>query len=82
MIGLNSMLRLVFTDYPIKSRQDRDKYELNIEKQNKFYKYLLEEKKIFVNGNRIIFLSITYSKKDVEYLIKSLVDAIESQTNC
>ena len=77
MIGLNSMLRLVFTDYPIKSRQDRDKYEISYEQQNNFYKYLLEEKNIFVNGNRIIFLSIKYSKQDIEYLVESLIDAIK-----
>lgn len=77
MIGIHSMLRLIFTDYPIKSRQDRDTYELNIEKQNKFYKYLLEEKNIFVNGNRIIFLSINYKKEEIEYLIKSLFDTIQ-----
>ena len=79
MIGLNSMLRLVFTDYPIKSRQNRDKYEISYEQQNDFYKYLLEEKNIFVNGNRIIFLSIKYSKQDIEYLSKSLIDAIDKK---
>lgn len=77
MIGLNSMLRLVFTDYAIKSRQDRDKYELEIDKQNEFYKYLVKEKKIFVNGNRIIFLSTKYTKEDTQYLIDSMIDVMK-----
>ncbi len=76
MIGLNSMLRLVFTDYPIKSRQERDSYELDAEKQNQFYKYLLDEKNIFVNGNRILFLSINYDQELLDGLVKSLIDGI------
>lgn len=71
MIGLNSMLRLVFTDYPIRSRQDRDKYEASTSKQNDFYKCLLKEHNIFVNKNRIIFLSINYDKTTIERLLEA-----------
>lgn len=76
MIGINSMLRFIFTDYPIKSRQDRDKYEISTEKQNIFYDYLLKEKKIFVNGNRIIFLSILSDDEIITFMIESFIDAI------
>jgi glutamate-1-semialdehyde 2,1-aminomutase len=78
MIGLNSMLRFIFTDYPIKSRQDRDKYELSIDIQNKFYKYLLDTKDIFINSNGIIFLSISHKTKIVKYIIKSFIEAIDT----
>lgn len=78
MIGIGSMLRLVFTNYPIQSRFDRDKYELSYEKQKSFYDYLLYEKNIFINGNRIIFLSTKHSDSDIEYIIHSIIESIKN----
>jgi glutamate-1-semialdehyde 2,1-aminomutase len=77
MIGINAMLRLVYTDYPIKSRQERDKYEIPYLQQIKFAKILLEEKKIFINTNGIIFLSIAHTSEDIEYLIESIKDVVK-----
>lgn len=70
MIGINSMLRLVFTDYPIRNRRDRDKYELQPEIQNRFYKRVLEDG-IHVAGNRINFISTEHTDSGIEKVIYS-----------
>ncbi|MDB2562510.1 aminotransferase class III-fold pyridoxal phosphate-dependent enzyme, partial [Sulfurimonas sp.] len=77
VMGMNSMLRFIFTDYPIKSRQDRDKYEAEVELQEKVYKFLLEEE-VFVNNNRIIFLSILHTEDIIQDMIKSCIDAFNT----
>ena len=74
MIGIGSMLRLVFTDYPVMSRKDRDIQESNISIQKEFYKELLIKKNIFVNSNGIIFLSTEHSMEVVDSLISGIID--------
>lgn len=76
MIGINSMLRFVFTDFKIKSRHNRDTYELEYSKQNDFYKYMLE-KGVYIASNRINFLSTKHSKKDLDKIIEAYSYAIK-----
>ena len=73
MIGIGSMLRLVFTDYPVMSRRDRDLQESDISIQKEFYKELLIKKNIFVNSNGIIFLSTQHSKEVVDSLAAAFI---------
>ncbi len=68
MIGINSMLRFVFTDYPIKSRHNRDKYEVDIKIQNLFYLDILNAG-VYISSNRINFLSTKHSKKELDKII-------------
>jgi DNA-directed RNA polymerase subunit E'/Rpb7 len=70
------MLRLYFTDIFVKSRQDRDKYEISYEKQNEIYFMLLKEKNIFVNSNRIIFLSLVHDIKIVQTIQEAILDVL------
>jgi len=76
VLGMNSMLRLYFTDIFVKSRQDRDKYEISYEKQNEIYFMLLKEKNIFVNSNRIIFLSLVHDIKIVQTIQEAILDVL------
>lgn len=76
MIGLNSMLRFIFTDYAIKSRKERELHEISFQKQKDFYSLLLEKKKIFINSNGIIFLSSKHSSEILDYLLESFIDII------
>jgi glutamate-1-semialdehyde 2,1-aminomutase len=70
MIGIGSMFRFVFTDYPIKSRKDREKYEIKSNTiKDYFYKSLLL-KGVLVGSNRINFLSTKHYEEDIN-LIKS-----------
>jgi len=77
VIGIGSVFRIVFTDHKVLSRKDRDLYEGDMSVQQKFYDYLLTKKNIFVNSNRIMFLSTEHSKEIVDYLISSIIDSIE-----
>jgi len=77
VIGIGSMFRIVFTDYNILSRKDRDLYENNISIQQKFYNDLLFNKHIFVNGNRIMFLSTEHSKNIIDNVISAIIDSIK-----
>ncbi|MDF1875770.1 aminotransferase class III-fold pyridoxal phosphate-dependent enzyme [Sulfurimonas sp. SAG-AH-194-I05] len=70
MIGINSMLRFVFTDYPIKSRHNRDTYEVSLDVQNLFYTDLLNEG-VHIASNRINFLSMKHRKKELKQIISA-----------
>jgi len=74
MIGIGSMLKLIFTDSPVMSRKDRDLKELDISTQSFFYQELLFKKNIFVNTNGIIFLSTEHSNEVVESIISGIID--------
>jgi glutamate-1-semialdehyde-2,1-aminomutase len=76
IIGFGSMLRLIFTDHPIRSRKERDFYEISQDVQQQFFDHLLFEKQIFVNNNRIIFLSTTYTNETTKYLVNSILDTL------
>ena len=69
MIGIGSMLRLVHTKSFINSRRERDHLENN--GAEKFYDNLLLKENIFVNTNRLLFLSMTHTKKVVDEIINS-----------
>lgn len=69
IMGINSMLRFIFTDYPIRSRFERDKYEINIDKQTLFYLNMLNNG-IHIASNRLNFLSLKHTKDDIEKIIK------------
>lgn len=76
MIGIGSMSRLIFTDRPIKSRRERDQYEIANDIQELFYLYLLLEKGIHVNKNRIIFLSIRHTKDEIGKVANSITETL------
>jgi len=78
VIGIGSIFRIVFTDHKILSRKDRELYESDLSIQQKFYDDLLTKKNIFVNSNRIMFLSTEHSKEIVDNIVSSIVDSIES----
>lgn len=77
MMGIGSMSRIYFTDREIKSRRDRDRYELNQYIQNVFFKFLLLERDVFVNKNRIMFLSTTHTREVVDHIANAIVDALD-----
>ena len=77
MTGIGSMSRLIFTDKAIRSRRDRDEYELDNALQKQFYLYLLLEKGIYVSSNRILFLSTEHKKEHIEKIICSIIGALE-----
>lgn len=69
MIGIGSMLRLVHTKSFINSRRERDHLESN--KAENFYNNLLLKEGVFINGNRLIFLSLSHTKSVVDKIINS-----------
>lgn len=75
MMGIGSMMRLVFTDYPIKSRRDRDKYEFDMAVQNHFYTALLNSG-VHVGSNRINFLSVAHDRPDVDRVAGIYIDLL------
>lgn len=76
MIGINSMLRFVFTDCPVKSRFQRDKYELDMQKQNLFY-LDMQNQGVYIASNRINFLSIKHTKKELDKIILAYKNSIK-----
>ncbi len=72
IMGIGSMMRLIFSDQLIKSRRDRDLSEIDTGLQKKFYKKMLSNG-VFVNNNGILFLSTEHSKDDIEKIISSIV---------
>ena len=77
MTGVGSMSRMIFTDKAIKSRRDRDEYELDNALQKQFYLYLLLEKGIYVSSNRIVFLSTEHKKEHIEKIAQSIIQTID-----
>ncbi len=77
MMGIGSMSRMIFTDKAIKSRRDRDRYEIDDTLQKLFYSYLRFEKGVHVSGNRIIFLSTAHEKEHIEKIAHSIVETLE-----
>ena len=69
MIGIGSMLRLVHTKSYINSKRERDDLESN--ESEKFYNNLLLKEDVFVNGNRLVLLSMAHTKKIVDEIINS-----------
>ena len=77
MMGIGSMSRIIFTDKTVKSRRDRDKYEVDDTLQKLFYSYLRFEKGVHVSSNRIIFLSTVHKKEHIEKIVRSIIEALE-----
>lgn len=70
VIGAGSIFRVIFSNKQIKSRHDRDKVEVSIEKQNLLYSTLLDEG-IHVGKNRVNFLSLGYDDDSINRLIEA-----------
>tara|TARA_B100001057_G_scaffold501092_1_gene620451 strand:+ start:5412 stop:6632 length:1221 start_codon:yes stop_codon:yes gene_type:complete len=72
----HSMIRLVFTNFTVKNRTQRDFFEgrnkIKIEKFRSF----LETKNILYPKNGLIFLSSQTTKKDINYIIKNFKIAL------
>jgi glutamate-1-semialdehyde 2,1-aminomutase len=77
MTGIGSMSRMIFTDKPIKSRRERDRYEIDDALQKLFYSYLRFEKGVHISGNRIIFLSTANKKEHIEKIMRSIIESLE-----
>lgn len=75
--GIGSMSRMIFTDKPIKSRRERDKYEIEDALQKLFYSYLRYEKGVHISGNRILFLSTAHRKEHIERIIESITESLK-----
>lgn len=73
--NFGSMFRLIFTDKFVRSRKDRDKYELSYEKQNIFYDFLLKNG-IYIGSNRINFISTVHSKNMLQEFIAKVIKGI------
>jgi len=77
MTGIGSISRMIFTDKAIKSRRERDSYEIDDTLQKLFYSYLRFEKGVHVSGNRILFLSTAHKKEHIEKIIRSIIETLE-----
>lgn len=77
MTGVGSISRIIFTDKTIKSRRDRDKYEIDDALQKLFYSYLRFEKGIHISGNRILFLSTAHKREHIEKIARSITETLE-----
>ena len=77
MINYHSMLRIIFTDKPVKNREERDKTE------KKFLKKISRlQNYAFANGilypkKGAFFISYSHDQKDIEKLVKVLKDGIK-----
>jgi glutamate-1-semialdehyde 2,1-aminomutase len=74
--SFGSIFRFIFTDKFIRSRKERSMYELPVDTQNLFYKYLLDQG-IYVGSNRINFLSTVHTMD----LINEFVDKVVNSFN-
>lgn len=80
IIGIGSMLRIIFTNRFIRSRRERDRYEIGEGLQELFCRYLLIRKGIYVDSNRL-FLSMAHKKEQVDKIIQSIIESIEYFSN-
>lgn len=71
--GLNSMMRLIFTDKFVRSRHERDKLEIDIKIQDLFYMAMLNSG-IHIASNRLIFLSTKHTACDIERVISAYLE--------
>lgn len=77
MMGIGSMSRLIFTDHAVRSRWQRDHFEISREIQDLFYLYLLLKKGIHVNHNRILYLSTAHHKEHVQKIIDAITETLQ-----
>ena len=76
VIGIGSMLRVVHTKNFVKSRRERDSLEIDHKSISDFYDSLLK-RNIFVNSNKIIFLSMTHTEDIVRKITSSIIESIK-----
>jgi glutamate-1-semialdehyde 2,1-aminomutase len=76
VIGIGSMLRIVHTKNFIKSRRERDSLEIDHKIISDFYDSLLK-RNIFVNSNKIIFLSMMHTEDIVNEITTSIIESIK-----
>ena len=65
---VGSFYRIIFTNIPINSMEERKKYELPLEKQNEFYK-ILKKNGILVAKNPLSFITYCHTDDDIEKII-------------
>tara|TARA_B100000424_G_scaffold256743_1_gene237008 strand:- start:1070 stop:2233 length:1164 start_codon:yes stop_codon:yes gene_type:complete len=70
IIGCGPINRIIFTDKPIKNREDRDKFE-NVSLQKAFYERL-KQNGVFINTNGIIHLSMCHTRKIIYKIINAI----------
>jgi len=78
MSGIESMMRLIFTEKKIHSRKERERNEVSREEQLRFYNEL-KNLGIYVGSNGIIFLSIAHDDNVVDEVIASFCLALKTQ---
>jgi len=69
-----SIFRIIFTDISIRSRHERDKFEIKRDKQLLFYKRLRQDG-LMVNNNGINFISTSHTDAN----INTVIDKINKQ---
>jgi glutamate-1-semialdehyde 2,1-aminomutase len=77
MIGIGSISRLIFTDKPIRSRRERDRFECPPDVQDRFFEYLLLEEGIHISGSRGVFLSMAHQKEHIQQFLQAVFQALE-----
>jgi glutamate-1-semialdehyde 2,1-aminomutase len=74
--NFGSMFRFIFTDKIVRSRKDRDMYELPISIQNLFYKYLLEQG-VYIGSNRINFISTVHTTSLINEFVSKVIISLD-----
>jgi glutamate-1-semialdehyde 2,1-aminomutase len=75
IFNFGSMFRFIFTDKFIKSRKERDMYELPENIQYFFYKDLLHQG-IYIGSNRINFLSTVHTKGLIDEFVNKTINSL------
>lgn len=75
MMGIGSMLRVMHSRQFIKSRRERDRLETDAARIDGFYQNLLGDG-VFVNSNKIMFISLSHTDDIVDRLLYLLVENI------
>jgi glutamate-1-semialdehyde 2,1-aminomutase len=77
VIRFGSIIRIIFSKNTPKDRLQRDFFEKkNNSKRLKFINYL-KKKKIYFPLNGIIFINISFSSKDLNYLINKITEGLK-----
>jgi len=79
--NFGSMFRFIFTDFPVKSRKERDMYELPLNIQNMFYRYLLDQG-VYIGSNRINFISTVHTKYLLDEFIAKVINSFDKLREC
>jgi len=77
MYGIESMMRIIFTDEFIKSRRQRDLAEVSEIVQRCFQQYLLIEKGVNVNSSGLIFISTAHKEQEINQIINAISTSLD-----